>query len=55
MISWYADCSNVDRAAKFFNTAPRKSIVAWTAMLTGYVKLERIKLAERMPTKNLVT
>eukprot|EP01018_Ginkgo_biloba_P037439 Gb_29879 [translate_table: standard] len=36
LIDMYAKCGNIDVARQFFNKMPKRNVVSWTSMITGY-------------------
>ncbi|OMO50837.1 hypothetical protein CCACVL1_30216, partial [Corchorus capsularis] len=37
LVNVYAKCGAMENARKVFDTLPRKNVVAWTTLMTGYV------------------
>ncbi|XP_077234067.1 putative pentatricopeptide repeat-containing protein At5g52630 [Tasmannia lanceolata] len=48
LINVYAKCSKMDYAFKLFDKLPRRNVVTWTAMMTGYVHNSQPQLAAQL-------
>ncbi|PIA30619.1 hypothetical protein AQUCO_05400008v1 [Aquilegia coerulea] len=45
LIDMYAKCEKVDTARKLFDKVPRRDVVAWSAMISGYSQSDRCREA----------
>lgn len=48
LVNVYAKCKNMENARKVFDKLPRRNVVSWTALMTGYVHNSRPELAIRV-------
>ncbi|KAL8238183.1 hypothetical protein R6Q59_019264 [Mikania micrantha] len=59
LVSMYAECERIDHARKVFDEMFQPNIVAWNAMLTGYIRCCDVKGAEilykQMPIRGLIS
>ncbi|CAK9883073.1 unnamed protein product [Sphagnum jensenii] len=69
LVDMYAKCGSIEGASKVFNSIPTRDVVAWNAMISGYVKCSSLvdmyakcgsiedasRVFYRMPTRNVVS
>lgn len=58
LVGMYAKCGRVDTARRLFDEMPRRDVVAWTAMISGYSQANRhreaLELFHEMQKTNIV-
>ncbi|XP_057825159.2 pentatricopeptide repeat-containing protein At4g13650-like [Cryptomeria japonica] len=40
LVDMYGKCGNIDKACELFDKMPQRNVVSWTAMISGYEKIE---------------
>ena len=45
LVDMYAKCGQIDTARRFFDQMDRRDVVAWSAMISGYIQVNRCKEA----------